>query len=48
MLLRVDLVTDAGSGIPRIIRLTQQAIGQAPTFRQEGNEFVLTLPRKSA
>ena len=46
MLLRVGLVTDAGSGIPRIIRLTQQAVGQAPTFRQEGNEFVLTLPRK--
>lgn len=46
MLLRVGLVTDAGSGIPRIIRLTQQAVGHAPTFRQEGNEFVLTLPRK--
>lgn len=47
MLLRVGLVTDAGSGIPRLIRLTQYAVGQAPTFRQEGNEFVLILPRKS-
>jgi ATP-dependent DNA helicase RecG len=46
MLLRVGLVTDAGSGIPRIIRLTRQATGQEPTFRQEGNEFVLALPRK--
>lgn len=48
MLLRVGLVTDAGSGIPRIIRLTRQATGQAPTFRHEGNEFVLVLPRKVA
>jgi ATP-dependent DNA helicase RecG len=46
MLLRVGLVTDAGSGIPRIIRLTRQATGQTPTFRHEGNEFVLSLPRK--
>ena len=45
MLLRIGLVTDAGSGIPRIIRLTRQATGQEPTFRQEGNEFVLSLPR---
>lgn len=48
MLLRIGLVTDAGSGIPRIIRLTRQATGQEPTFRQEGNEFVLSLPRSSA
>lgn len=47
MLLRVGLVTDAGSGIPRIIRLTQQAVGRAPTFRREGNEFVVILPRKA-
>ena len=48
MLLRVGLVTDAGSGIPRIIRLTRQATGQEPAFRQEGNEFVLVLPRKGS
>lgn len=47
MLLRVGLVTDAGSGIPRMIRLVRQATGQELTFRQEGNEFVLTLPRKT-
>ena len=46
MLLRVGLVTDAGSGIPRIVRLTRQATGQEPVFREEGNEFVLALPRK--
>lgn len=47
MLLRVGLVTDAGSGIPRMMRLVRQEIGREPTFRQEGNEFVLTLPRKA-
>lgn len=46
MLLRVGLVTDAGSGVPRMIRLVRQATGQEPTFRQEGNEFVLGLPRQ--
>ncbi|MGH7453081.1 MAG: ATP-binding protein [bacterium] len=47
MLLRVGLVTDAGSGIPRIIRLTRQATGQEPAFRLEGNEFVVSLPRRN-
>jgi predicted HTH transcriptional regulator len=42
----VGLVTDAGSGIPRMIRFMQQAVRRTPTFRQEGNEFVLTLLRK--
>ncbi|MDZ7292936.1 MAG: putative DNA binding domain-containing protein [candidate division KSB1 bacterium] len=46
MLLRIGLVTDAGSGIPRVIRLTRQAIGQEPVFRLEGNEFVVSLPRR--
>jgi ATP-dependent DNA helicase RecG len=47
MLLRVGLVTDAGSGIPRMIRLVRQATGREITFRYEGNEFVLVLPRKT-
>ncbi len=46
MLLRIGLVTDAGSGIPRIIRLTRQVTGQEPAFRLEGNEFVVSLPRR--
>jgi predicted HTH transcriptional regulator len=41
-------VTDAGSGVPRIIRLTQQATGREPSYKLEGNELVLTLPRKVA
>ncbi len=48
MLLRVGLVTDASSGIPRMIRLVRQATGHEPTFRQEGNEFVLGLPRRNS
>jgi ATP-dependent DNA helicase RecG len=47
-LLRIGLVTDAGSGIPRIVRLARQATGKEPAFRLEGNEFILTLPRKAA
>jgi ATP-dependent DNA helicase RecG len=46
MLLRVGLVTDAGSGIPRMIRLVRQTTGGELTFRYEGNEFVLVLPRR--
>ncbi len=44
-LLRFGLVTDVGSGLPRIIRLTQQAVGRPPDLRLEGNDFVLSLPR---
>jgi ATP-dependent DNA helicase RecG len=47
-LLRIGLVTDAGSGVPRIIRLTRQATGREPTYSQQGNELVLTLPRKAS
>ncbi|MCI0699146.1 putative DNA binding domain-containing protein [candidate division KSB1 bacterium] len=47
MFLRIGLVTDAGSGIPRIIRLIRQATGQEPAFRLEGNEFVVSLPRRN-
>lgn len=45
MFLRLGLVTDAGTGIPRLIRLTRQAVGRDPDLRLEGNEFVLSLPR---
>jgi len=45
-LLRFGLVTDVGSGLPRVIRLTQQAVGRPPDLRLEGNEFVLSLPRR--
>jgi predicted HTH transcriptional regulator len=46
MFLRVGLVTDAGSGIQRIIRLVRNAIGREPQFRLEGHEFVVALPRR--
>jgi len=46
MFLRIGLVTDAGSGIPRMIRLIRQATKKEPVFRLEGNEFVVSLPRE--
>jgi ATP-dependent DNA helicase RecG len=45
LLLKVGLVTDAGSGIPRMIRLLREAIGREPEFSLRGNEFIVTLPR---
>ena len=47
MFLKIGLVTDAGSGIPRMIRVVRQATGREPDFRSEGNEFVVVLPRAS-
>ena len=44
-LLKRGLVTDAGSGIPRMIRLLRERIGREPGLRTEGNEFVVALPR---
>ncbi len=43
--LSIGLVTDAGSGIPRVIRLTHQATNRKPEFRLASNHFVLILPR---
>ncbi|MFQ5709904.1 MAG: RNA-binding domain-containing protein [bacterium] len=45
--LKIGLVTDAGSGIPRMIRVLRDTINQEPDFRVEGNEFVVVLPRSS-
>jgi ATP-dependent DNA helicase RecG len=45
MFLRSGLVTDAGSGIPRMIRLIREVVGQEPGFHLEGNEFVVRFPR---
>jgi len=45
--LKIGLVTDAGSGIPRMIRLVREATGHEPEFRIEGNEFVVMMPRSS-
>jgi ATP-dependent DNA helicase RecG len=45
--LKVGLVTDAGSGIPRMIRILREAKGYEPDFRVEANEFVVSIPRPS-
>ena len=45
LLLKRGLVTDAGSGIPRMIRLLREKTGREPGLRIEGNEFVVVLPR---
>ncbi len=45
MFLRLGQVTDAGSGIARMIRLMDQHVGQEPDFALEGREFVVRLPR---
>lgn len=45
MFLKIGLVTDAGSGIPRMIRLLREHTGREPLFRMEGNEFVVIFPR---
>jgi len=46
ILLKIGLVTDAGSGIPRMIRILRQETGREPDFRVEGNEFVVVLYRR--
>ena len=43
--LKSGLVTDAGSGIPRIIHLIREKTGREPELRIEGNEFVIAIPR---
>ena len=45
ILLKRGLVTDAGSGIPRMIRVLREATQREPRFCLEGNEFVVVLPR---
>lgn len=43
--LKLGFVTDAGSGIPRMIRVFREATGQEPILRMEGDEFVTAFPR---
>ncbi|MEA1905881.1 MAG: ATP-binding protein [Euryarchaeota archaeon] len=45
--LKLGFVTDAGSGIPRMIRIFRDATGKEPILRMEGNEFVTAFPRSS-
>lgn len=43
---RLGLVTGTGSGVFRTIQWVREATGQEPTILQEGNELVMTLPRR--
>ena len=45
LLLKRGLVTDAGSGIPRLIQLVREHTGRAPALHLAGEELVVTLPR---
>ena len=45
LLLKRGLVPDAGSGIPRMIRLLREKTGRYPALRLKGNEFVVALTR---
>ncbi|VAW37437.1 Uncharacterized protein BT3327 [hydrothermal vent metagenome] len=47
VLLRIGLVTDAGSGIPRVIKKLIEDTGTEPDLKMEGNEFVVTLYRST-
>lgn len=46
--LKIGLVTDAGSGIPRSIRKMRDATGKTPEFSLQGNEFVVSIPRQKS
>ena len=43
---RMGLVTDTGNGVRRVFQLVREAIGEEPSIYEEGNELVVTLPRR--
>jgi len=47
LLYKTGVVTDTGSGIRRIIKLTKQSTGKEVSLKVTDGEFVLTLPRKN-
>lgn len=46
LLYKTGMVTDTGSGIRRIIKLTKQSTGKEAGLEVTDSEFILTLPRK--
>jgi ATP-dependent DNA helicase RecG len=44
--LKIGLVTDAGSGIPRMIRRLRETRGSKSDLCLEGNAFIVALPRR--
>lgn len=45
ILLKIGMVTDAGSGIPRMIRLVREAVGREMEFQLSPGEFTVSIPR---
>jgi len=43
---RLGMVTGIGSGVYRTIQLVKEATGQEVAIYLEGNELVVSLPRK--
>ena len=46
--IRLGMVTGIGSGVYRTIQLVRQATGQEVDIYLEGNELVVSLPRRRA
>ncbi len=44
--LKAGYVTDTGHGFRRVIRDVKQAVGREPGIRIEGNELVVSIPRR--
>jgi len=42
----MGFVTDAGSGFPRLIAQVRAMTGKPPSWKLEGNEFVVAFPRQ--
>ena len=42
----MELVTDIGSGVKRIIESVKKSTGKNVKLKLSENEFVLTMPRK--
>jgi len=43
---RAGYVTDTGNGIRRAIQMVREATGQEPSIFEEGNELVVSIPRR--
>lgn len=43
---RAGLVTDTGNGVRRVFQMVKEAIGVEPGIYEEGNELVVSLPRR--
>jgi len=46
MLLKMKMVTDAGSGVRRIIKLVKEHLNKDVDLISQENEFIVIIPRK--